>query len=232
MATEVEVKAKYNELINSYYDFKPILASLYTRNGNRYVEGIANEIRALNDHIARCYRKDISINTVYDELCKAEGHLKRLTFDSFKQLNIIFHDYLESYEKQYFGQHWVLLDNGNFWKNYCKNRNAVIFNIETAKKNESRDYDIAINCYQDAYVGQENVYTLIQDNEKHLKQGFFDKIKFLFSSTKNWVLTTFLLAVIPALLWEFFKNAPMLFGEFWKWLIDILHEIGVNLTEI
>ena len=109
-----KVNQKYKNLIESYINIKPILSNLYKRNGNHHIDGILNEIRALNDHIARCYRPGITDDQAYEELCKAEGHLKRLIYDSFKQLNIIFYDYADNYEKTYFGAHWISFDNGNF----------------------------------------------------------------------------------------------------------------------
>ncbi|MDE6395432.1 MAG: hypothetical protein K2K77_08830, partial [Duncaniella sp.] len=78
MPEQKDIDMKYRELIESYINIKPILSNLYIRNGNRHVEGILNEIRAMNDHVARCYRFGITDAQAYEELCKAEGHLKRL----------------------------------------------------------------------------------------------------------------------------------------------------------
>ncbi len=232
MATKKEVQDKYDNLINSYHNFKPILASLYTLNGNTYVEGVANEIRALNDHIARCYRKGITINHAYEEICKAEGHLKRLIFDSFKQLNIIFHDFTEDYENKYFGEHWIMLDNGMFWNNYTLYRKEAISFVDKAKNNESKDFNLAFNYYQSAYINQKQVFDLINNYEKFLVKGTLDKFLNLFSSNKKWMLVTFVLAVVPALIWEFIRNADNLFNVCWKWLVELIHSLGNFLVHL
>jgi hypothetical protein len=60
-----------------------------------------NEIRAFNDHIARCYLDDATDDTIYREVIhKAERHLTRITLDCYKFLIIILDDKLKLFERQ------------------------------------------------------------------------------------------------------------------------------------
>ena len=108
------INEMYEDLIMSYLEIKPLLFDLFVRNGGQYIDAVLNEMRALNDHIARCYADGMSIDEVYKELNKAEGHLKRLIYDCFKQLNIIFFDYMNEYEANHFGKHWLRVKDGLF----------------------------------------------------------------------------------------------------------------------
>ena len=80
------------DILKNYRDtVKPLLADIQTRRSDdKLPDNFLNEIRALNDHIARCYRNDIADkkNFIDSELAKAKGHLRRLIYDCFKQLNI------------------------------------------------------------------------------------------------------------------------------------------------
>lgn len=68
----------------------PLLLELKLRRGDDHLLGINNEIRALNDHIARCYSESENITSQQrmEQLSKAEGHVRRLILDCFKQLNM------------------------------------------------------------------------------------------------------------------------------------------------
>lgn len=202
MSEESVINEMYGDLITSYLEVKPLLFDLYVRNGNQYIDAVLNEMRALNDHIARCYADGISVEAVHKELSKAEGHLKRLIYDCFKQLNILFFDYVNKYEADYFGKHWLRVNNGAFWNDYTSLRHEVVKNVEEAKLYESFGEDKAFGCYQNAYILQGKVYDLLEkyDGELHLS-----RLKVLWlkmNSLKGWIFSTIILAIIPSTLWE------------------------------
>ena len=221
-----KVEDKYKDLIESYVNIKPILSNLYKRNGNHHIEGILNEIRALNDHIARCYIPGLTDVQAFEELSKAEGHLKRLIYDSFKQLNIIFYDYTGDYERRFFGSHWISLNGGDFWSDYIRLRQLITRSVENAKLNESKDADIAFADYQAAYVAQESIYKMLESHKADLERGLLDKMVRVVSTNKSWLLSTVALAIIPALIWELYRH----WTESWCWLTSIFkglfHNIG------
>jgi hypothetical protein len=88
--TKEEVKQRLQELMVAYVSAKPLLNDVFKRNGNEQTDAILNEIRAINDHVARFYDESRKEEERNEELIKAEGHLKRMVYDAYKQLNIFF----------------------------------------------------------------------------------------------------------------------------------------------
>lgn len=202
MANYKELQAQYSDLIETYNTFKPVFFFLYKKNKEIYLEGILNEFRAINDHIARCFRPNISLDQASNELNKAEGHLKRLIYDSFKQLNIIFHYDMDVIERKHFGPHWLTLLKGKFWEEYTQRRHKIINKIETAKLSESHDPQEAIDNYQDAFLEQKKVYDLLENNRKHLSYSFIQKIIDSVKTNIGWLITTLILTLVTTLIWE------------------------------
>lgn len=230
MGNEADINGMYRDLIMSYLEIKPILFDLYVRNGNRYIDAVLNEMRALNDHIARCYTDGMSVEGIQRELSKAEGHLKRLIYDCFKQLNILFFDYINSYESDYFGKHWLRINDGTFWYDYISLRYDVVKNVEEAKLFESFDADKAFGSYQNAYVLQGKVYDLLEKHDGELRLSRPRVFWMKMNSLKGWILSTLVLAVIPSALWEIPWSK---IGDF---LIDIfnkgMHWLGMYLISL
>lgn len=214
----MDVEKKYRDLIDSYLNFKPILQNLFLRNGNNHIIGILNEIRALNDHVARCYRTNIYEADIFEELCKAEGHLKRLIYDSFKQLNIIFHDYTLLYESKHFGPHWIILDKGEFWNRYTALRQQIMEYVEQAKNLESMDSELAFATYQKAYVNQEQVYDLLTANKSALELSTWSKLINIVNSNGAWLLSTIALTLIPIGIWELISR----WDDIINWCVNLL----------
>lgn len=213
MEEKVAVHQMYEDLVKSYLEIKPVLFDLYIKNDNKYIDAILNEIRALSDHLARCYADNVSCDTMRKELNKAEGHLKRLIYDCFKQLNIIFFDYVNKYESKHFGKHWLRVDGGKFWSAYTSLRYEVVQNVENAKKYESFNADMAFDNYQNAYVLQGEVYDLLEAHKHELQLSMLQVLLMKINSLWGWILTTIILTAIPAIIWEWEK--------IWVWIAGI-----------
>lgn len=193
---------EYIKIIEAYQDVvKPLLADLEVRSkNNRIPINCLNEIRALNDHIARCYRDGVNEKTISIELGKAEGHLKRLIFDCFKQLNVFLYDKIEAKEKKYYSSLWLEWDKGNFWNNYLNTKTkARIASIE-AKKKETEDQEYAMEKYEEAYCNYCNVESLLNKKHKLLWGSFLYKHATQAISGWNWLITTIILSSISALI--------------------------------
>ena len=80
MDTDMRIIAFYKE-----YNMviKPLIAELEART-EQFPLPLFNEIRALHDHIARCYSERISSNQVDSEIHKAERHVTRIMLDCYK----------------------------------------------------------------------------------------------------------------------------------------------------
>ena len=80
------------QIIALYDDYntiiKPLIAEVEART-EQFPLPLFNEIRALHDHIARCYFKDITPEQRNIEIHKAERHVLRIILDCYKCLNLI-----------------------------------------------------------------------------------------------------------------------------------------------
>ena len=209
--TKEEVRQRYQELMDAYVSAKPLLNDVYMRNGNEQTDAILNEIRAINDHVARFYDKNRNEDERNEELIKAEGHLKRMVYDAYKQLNIFFYDYTNNFEKANFGVHWLYLNNGSFWLEYIQKRNSITGFVKKAKEKESICTEEAFKHFGKAYVEQRYVYKLIEDNSPKLVLTKKTKMLNWLNSQKGWATSTVILAVVPAMIWELSKH----FSELW-----------------
>ena len=184
---------RYSEVI------KPLLADLELRGkGYKIPRNCLNEIRAINDHIARCYRKECINRTI--EYNKAEGHLQRLAFDCFKQLNLSLFDKIERCEKRYFSNLWLYWDKGEFWGTYLALRKKATKSSIEAKKNETLNADVAMKHYEETYCCYCEIEALLNENNRRLKWSFVVKWFMLAVKGGNWLLTTFLLSLVAAII--------------------------------
>lgn len=206
MVTPELIQENYQTLMKSYVKAKPLLNDVYKRNGGELPEAILNEIRAINDHVARFFDNERTDKQKLDEIARADGHLKRMIYDVYKQLNIFFFDYMTEFEDNHFGAHWLRIDKGKFWLSYVEKRDFITEYVRQAKVNESISTEAAMEWYQKAYTEQRYVYQQIQERQNLLVLSEWKKKLVMLNSQRGWLLSTICLAVIPALLWEFFAN--------------------------
>lgn len=190
------------DILNNYRDtVKPLLADIQARRSDdKLPDNFLNEIRALNDHIARCYRNDASDKFIDSELTKAEGHLRRLIYDCFKQLNIYISDTLEYKERKYYSEMWLTHKNGAFWISYSKYRKYAQQFVIDAKKSESTDSDRAMALYEKAFQSYRRAEELLLDNKTMLKLSFVNKHLLKADHLGWWFFITVILSVISAII--------------------------------
>lgn len=75
----------YNEVI------KPLIAEIEVR-FESFPTSIYNEIRAFNDHVARCYRNINDEELIETQIKKSKGHIERIVLDCYKYLNVKLYD--------------------------------------------------------------------------------------------------------------------------------------------
>lgn len=142
-------------LYNSYNTIiKPLIAEVEART-EQFPLPLFNEIRALHDHIARCYSDGFSAEQVDTEIHKAERHVVRIMLDCYKCLNLSLHDAVLLFEKQTKHVDLTVLQDGTFYPKYKSLRAQAIQTVRKAKSLESMDTDVALDMYQNAY----NVYS-------------------------------------------------------------------------
>lgn len=147
MDTDMRIIALYKE-----YNMviKPLIAELEART-EQFPLPLFNEIRALHDHIARCYSERISSNQVDSEIHKAERHVTRIMLDCYKCLNLSLHDEVLLFERQTKNVDLTVLQNGTFYPKYKTLRTKATKMVRKAKSLESLDTQSALDPYQNSY---------------------------------------------------------------------------------
>lgn len=147
MDTDMRIIALYKE-----YNMviKPLIAELEART-EQFPLPLFNEIRALHDHIARCYSERISSNQVDSEIHKAESHVTRIMLDCYKCLNLSLHDEVLLFERQTKNVDLTVLQNGTFYPKYKTLRTKATKMVRKAKSLESLDTQSALDTYQNSY---------------------------------------------------------------------------------
>ena len=195
------MEQRIGDILSDYRDTaKPLLADIKSRRGKDLPDNCLNEIRALNDHIARCYRQGITEQSKDSELTKAEGHLRRLIYDCFKQLNIYISDTLNQKEKRYYSDIWLTYNEGNFWNEYSQYRKNAQRNVIKAKRNESYDSDKAMGCYEAAFLNYRKAEELLNNNRRMLLCSLVNKYWQLAGHASSWLLITLVLIHIASLI--------------------------------
>lgn len=193
-----EYTQRIDKLLLDYgRNVKPLIGEIAQRHKDRMVpDNILNEIRALNDHIARCYRDNVDDDYIKGELGKAEGHLRRLLYDCFKQLNIYISDNIKRWERWTYSSRWLYREGGNFWKHYTKWRRNAQKDVIEAKKLESVDPDQALKRFESAYRNYRNIEELFKNNRRFLVGSAFSGILSKAFSGFGWLIVTMLLSVV------------------------------------
>lgn len=183
---------------------KPLINEISKRHKDGKIpDNLLNEIRAMNDHIARCYRDEADDSYIDGELRKAEGHLRRLLYDCFKQLNIYISDNLKRRERWTYSNRWLYRDGGNFWRQYTEWKRRAQDDVIEAKKQESIDSDLALKYFESGYQNYRNIEELFKTNRRFL---LFSSVFGIFTKAFQgvwWFAITVLLSVVAVLIEKF-----------------------------
>lgn len=196
-----------DKLLSEYgEEVRPILLEITNRlEKKRIPDNLANEIRALNDHIARCFIDGKDDEQIKKELGKAEGHLKRLEYDVYKQMNIFLHDKaVGEFSSRAFWQMdaWYQPQWASFKNQYITLRKEAEEAVNQAKLAESSgsDKDGVLDLYKEGYYKYRELEELIIGHEQDLntleRQNKRLKIKKTTLKVLIAVFTAFATAVI------------------------------------
>ena len=110
----------------------------------KFPSPIFNEIRAFNDHIARCHREDISDLEIEDELKKAKGHIERIILDCYKFLNVELHrKVIKQFDKRTRGIDLGVINNGEFFLFYSNAKRYIDSNLKLRPAQRFRPVNVA-----------------------------------------------------------------------------------------
>ncbi|MFR9650452.1 MAG: hypothetical protein SNG35_00305 [Rikenellaceae bacterium] len=191
-----------------YDDYNNIIKFLIADVEARYEEfppALFNEIRALHDHIARCYRNDFSDEMICDNIKKAEGHINRIILDCFKYLILSLSDVLKSFERSYRNVDLSTVRDGEFYIKYKELAKRVIPTVRSAKIKESISKEEAMEIYQEAYNLYTDIELLIDENIVHLHRA---RCKYTTRSILKvvlWIVTAIASGVVSVLVSRVFN---------------------------
>lgn len=161
---------------------------------------LLNEIRAFNDHIARCFYHNPPADYIDEQVARAERHIIRITLDCFKCLNVIRLQQIELFESQTKNVDLSVVDNGLFYPEYSLLKIDAAKAVKQAKLTEATDINCALELYQQAY----NTYTRITDKiEAVTEKVRWAKVRFTrrrWLTALCWLASVVISAVISALL--------------------------------
>ena len=152
----------YNEVI------KPLIAEIEVRY-EKFPTPIFNEIRAFNDHIARCHREGISNLEIEDELRKAKGHIERIVLDCYKFLNVALHEIvIKRFDRRTKGIDLGAINNGTFFAVYSEAKKFINTHLKEAKLLEVQDKEKSLKEYELVYNKFSELEIFLSDNERHI----------------------------------------------------------------
>lgn len=167
---------------------------------------VINEIRAFNDHIARCYHENMSDDKISKEIDKAERHVVRIILDCYKYLIICLDDHLKDFENISRNIDLTKIDNGLFYPKYSLLKKESKDLVFIAKKAETIDSEDSFVKYETAYNKYCELESLI--HEVNLKVNHL-RIKYPINRTKQsilWILSLIGTSILSVILTNFFNT--------------------------
>lgn len=194
-----EASKRIAECYIRYCDvIKPLLARIEAFS-EKFPLPLFNEIRAFNDHIARCYYQNPSDRYIEEQIDKASRHIVRISLDCFKCLIVIMFEQIEQFEKRTRNIDLTVIDNGTFYPEYSRLKIEGASVVRSAKTFESYDIEKALIEYERAY----DIYdTLVGSINKVNESVQWARVRF---TTKRivtviaWIASIVISAIISAL---------------------------------
>ena len=194
-------------IIGLYQDYnsviKPLIAEVESRT-EHFPLPLFNEIRALHDHISRCYSEGATNNTIEEEVVKAQRHSLRIMLDCYKYLNLTLHETVILFERETRHIDLTVLQNGTFYPKYKEIRARAIKLVRQAKCEEPLDSVKALDTYQLSYNAYSELEALIDGiyTDVHWARVRFSVRRGL--SIFLWILSAILSGIISIFLAKLF----------------------------
>lgn len=170
MTPEV-LQSKLSDVYRSYSDVIKLLIADIEARYEEFPPAVFNEIRALHDHIARCYSEGVTDDQIEDNIKKAEGHINRLILDCFKYLILFLSDKVKRFEKQYQNIDLSTIQDGDFYIQYKKLSREAVLTVRDAKTIEGTNKIEALSKFEKAYNIYYDLETLLYENDVHLHRA-------------------------------------------------------------
>lgn len=186
-ANKISINNYYIQIRDVYIGYRtvirPFIAMLEIFDEKFPVE-ILNEIRAIFQHLARCYYHhdyDKEAIDIGKQISKANGHLHRALFDCFKYACLSFYDEYEHFRKTFKNVDLSTLDNGEFLVKLHQLSQDVKKADREARKLEADtgDRDEVFQKYEDAFNKSYRLHMYI---DYHMKYAVKLKHKLIISN--------------------------------------------------
>ncbi len=128
---------------------KPLIARIEAQS-EKIPLPLFNEIRAFNDHIARCYFNHPSDQYIEEQINKASRNIVRMTLDCFKCLIVIMFQKIEQFEKRTKNIDLTVIDNGIFFPEYSRKKVEAATAVNKAKLIEANDINKSLTEFERA----------------------------------------------------------------------------------
>lgn len=167
-------------LYNQYMDpVKPLLAEIEAIY-EKFPIALFNEIRALNDHVARAYT---AANDEYatEQIKKASNHINRITRDCYKFLNLYYKQEAERFDKSMRSIDPKTRNEYKRMLDYEELSDKAIELVEYAKQNEHSvtDFETYRN-FENSYLAYKDLHKFITKNRREVmsmqRKKFFGAI--------------------------------------------------------
>ena len=148
---------------------KPLIAEIEVR-FEQFPTSIFNEIRAFNDHVARCYAKPNDEGWIDKQISKAKSHIERIVLDCYKYLNVKLYDLvIKKFDQKYKWVDLSAIDNGEFFIKHRRLTKEITLKLKEAKHKESKeDKSESMALYQYVHNKYTELEDLIDQNHRNL----------------------------------------------------------------
>lgn len=177
---------------------KPLIAQIEA-SSEKMPLPLLNEIRAFNDHVARCYYGNPSEEYIEEQVDKAVRHIVRMTLDCFKCLNVIQYQKIETFESHTRNVDLTVIDNGLFYPEYSRLKVEAERKVKDAKIAEASNLDEALNLFQESYNLYSRITELIDSVREKTKWA---KVRFTtrrWLTIIGWIVSVLISAVVSAI---------------------------------
>lgn len=194
-AVQDAISKLYAEYTNK---LKPLLAFEESVAQN-FPGPILNEIRAMNDHVSRCYWADKPESDCLEEVRKAKGHLSRSILDAYKYLVIVYERKVQDFYHQYKDVCIAVVDDGHFLPELNRLHSEARELAFQAKMEETKafpDKEMSYEAYEKAVIA----YTEVDDYIVSHADGLSNASQYAKDQTKTNYKFAFISAVIGTIL--------------------------------
>lgn len=188
---QVELSQLFEEYTNK---LKPLLA--FEESMAQVFPGpILNEIRAMNDHVSRCFWKNKTDEECLGEVKKAKGHLTRAILDAYKCLTIVYERKIQNFYTQYKDVCLAVVEDGKFLPELNRLHHVARELTFTAKKEETYAFpkkDLSYEAFENAVIAYADVDEFIANHT----DGLVNAVQYAKDQTK----TNYKFAIISAVI--------------------------------